>query len=55
VLVGRSELLKPAFERELLSKGENLAEEYGTDRFFGPYQERVRQLTQVSMSAKVPR
>ncbi len=45
VLVGRSELLKPEFERRLLSAGEKFHEKFGHDRHFLSYAARVNQLT----------
>ena len=52
VLVGRSELLTPSSEKELLSKGEELADSYGSDRFYYAYEKRVEQLKKVAVTAK---
>lgn len=55
VLVGRSDLLTPSFERELVADRDagNLGERHGTDRFYGAYEARVKQLTALAAAPNV--
>ena len=53
VLVGRSELLTPKFERKLLSMGEKFDQRYGMDRFYRAYSERLRELTKLTAVPKL--
>ena len=55
VLVGRSELLTPKFERELLGLGEKFDQRYGMDRFYQAYSERLRELTKLTAVPKLLR